>query len=127
VSERKHTPGPWLFGLHRYNDETNQYEVDVKPFDYAGPGYYDNPAILTADGTEIVGCDEYNVFGTPADRQLMCAAPDLLAALIALVAVNESHNCAMEKVIGRPTNWNDSYLDAARAAIAKATQPLNPA
>jgi hypothetical protein len=122
MPEIKHTPGPWLFGLHRYNDDSNQYEVLVKPFDYSGPGYYDNPSILAADGTEIVGCDEYQVFGSPADRQLLCAAPDILEALERLAEWGQ-------RTIGP---WQVEYtgdhpLAAARAAIAKATQPLNPA
>ncbi|MGB5905764.1 MAG: hypothetical protein WBH00_23235 [Xanthobacteraceae bacterium] len=51
---------------------------------------------------------------------LLSAAPDLLAALKGLVQVNETHNEAIAKVIGRPLTWKDDYLDAARAAIAKA-------
>lgn len=48
------------------------------------------------------------------------SVPDLLAALEGLVKVNEEHNASVETVIGRPLNWKDTYLDAARAAIAKA-------
>jgi hypothetical protein len=41
----------------------------------------------------------------------------LAGALTDLVKINEDHNAAIEKIIGRPPGWNDSYLDAARAAL----------
>jgi hypothetical protein len=34
-----------------------------------------------------------------------------------LVAMNEEHNRAIERIIGRPPMWNDSYLDKAREFI----------
>lgn len=45
---------------------------------------------------------------------------ELLEALEALVKVNETWNESIQKITGRPPNWNDSYLDKARAAIKKA-------
>ena len=54
------------------------------------------------------------------DAHLMAAAPDLLEALDALVKINEDHNNSIQGVIGTPPGWNDSYLDAARKALAKA-------
>lgn len=68
----KHTPGPWIFGIR--GDE-NPIE---KPFDYCGPGYYDNPAIFGPNGVDVVGCDEYMIFNSEADVRLIVAAPDLL-------------------------------------------------
>lgn len=56
------------------------------------------------------------LFATPARE----AADDLLEALEGLVAANEQWNEAMTDIIGRAPNWSDDYLDAARAAIAKA-------
>ena len=119
MSEIKHTPGPWMFGLHRYNDDSNQYEVLVKPFEYAGPGYYDNPAILAADGTEIVGCDEYNVFSSPADTKLMVAAPQLLEALRLVMAdlwyqIESKHGAQAARLY--------PSLALGRAVIATATE-----
>jgi len=76
MSNFKH-PGPWTFGLADVDDS-----VDQKPFDYTGPGYYDNPYIFDAHGKEIIGCDEYNVFLGGADVARLCtAAPELLEAL----------------------------------------------
>jgi hypothetical protein len=82
----KHTPGPWIFGVEEWvgdpwRDEPVAKPV-AKPFDYSGPGHYDNPSIFGADGNEIVGCDEHMVFRNPADIRLLVAAPDLLEALI---------------------------------------------
>jgi hypothetical protein len=69
-----HTPGPWRFGIR-------DCEAFIeKPFDYTGPGYIENPSIFGADGTEVVGCDEYMVFSGEADARLIAAAPDLLEA-----------------------------------------------
>ena len=77
----KHTPGPWVFGVGEWDDDARRRKPVAKPFDYSGPGYYDNPSIFGADGNEIVGCDEYMVFRNPADIRLLVAAPDLLEAL----------------------------------------------
>lgn len=55
-----------------------------------------------------------------ANARLIAAAPDLLTALRDLVEVNENHNESIAKIIGKPLTWKDDYLDAARAAIAKA-------
>lgn len=74
------TKGPWIFGVMEWPDEGDQVPVE-KPFDFTGPGHYGNPSIMSSSGTEIVGCDEYNVFNNPADTRLMTAAPDLLEAL----------------------------------------------
>jgi hypothetical protein len=56
-----------------------------------------------------------------ANACLIAAAPELLEALSELVKVNVEHNEAIARITGAPTGWKDSYLDAARAAIAKAT------
>lgn len=55
-----------------------------------------------------------------ANASLIASAPDLLEALDALVKINEDHNNSIQGVIGTPPGWNDSYLDAARKALAKA-------
>ena len=78
------TKGPWIFGVMEWPDEGDQAPVE-KPFDFTGPGYYGNPSIMSSSGTEIVGCDEYNVFNNPADTRLMTAAPDLLEALEGMI------------------------------------------
>lgn len=85
----KHTAGPWVFGILSWGDGAIQ-EIEEKPFDYSGPGYYDNPSIMDKNGNEIVGCGEYDVFSSPENTRLMVAAPDLLEALEALLAGYES-------------------------------------
>ena len=66
-------------------------KVDVPPT-YCGPGYYNNPGIESSDGVEVVGCGEYLVFGPrnnkeerAANVRLICAAPELLEALQAVL------------------------------------------
>lgn len=81
-----HTPGPWVFGIRCYDEECKPGFVE-KPFDYVSPGYYDNAGIFGPDGTEIVGCDEYSIFNSPADARLIAAAPDLLETIRKLRAM----------------------------------------
>ena len=38
-------------------------------------------------------------------------------ALRKLIKINEVHNTEIEKIIGRPLGWTDSYLDEAREAL----------
>ncbi len=49
----------------------------------------------------------------------MSMIDDLREALAELVEINERHNDAVHVVIQRPVEWKDTYLDKARAALAK--------
>jgi hypothetical protein len=106
----RHTPGPWIFGIRNYDDECKPGFIE-KPFDYKGPGFFDNPGIFGADGTEVVGCDEYLIFNSPDNARLIAAAPDLLEAL--------------QRMLDAPSHGTHEAMrranEAARAAIAKAT------
>jgi hypothetical protein len=93
-----HTPGPWAVA-------------------------WPNPRIVSAQEKKAVASPHfagYEEDEIEANARLIAAAPELLEALRALVAVNEEHNARVAVVIGAPKDWNDSYLAAARAAIAKA-------
>ena len=46
---------------------------------------------------------------------------ELLKALRDLVDICETHDQAISQILGKPPGWKDTYLAAARAAIAKAT------
>ena len=109
----KHTPGPWTFGIEKLDDDTLKRRVSEQPFDYRGPGFYDNPSIYGADGEEVVGCDEYYVFSGPADARLIAAAPELLEALRALMWRLDDH-------FGHRLDHDWMEQENARAAIAKA-------
>lgn len=104
-----HTPGPWSIqqSPQRHDGE----------FDFA----------VSAHGARILA----ECFGRAADKvgtilpananaRLIAASPELLEALKGLVQINEQHNEAVGKIIKKPLTWKDSYLDAARSAIAKA-------
>jgi len=106
----KHTPGPWIFGVEGWNADAQRRKPVAKPFDYSGPGYYDNPSIFGANGNEIVGCDVYMVFRNPADIRLLVAAPDLLEAL------KDTHQL-LEVYCG---DFEEGTRKQARAAISKA-------
>ena len=105
----KHTKGPWHFAA---DARENGFERTEVPFDYRGSGFCGNPTIYGADGEEVVGCDEYYVFSNEADVRLICAAPDLLEALIEMMdysgIIEERCDCvatnkaraAIDKAIG---------------------------
>lgn len=42
----------------------------------------------------------------------------LVEALADLVRVNEEWNADVQKIVGRPPNWTDGYLNTAREALA---------
>ena len=114
----QHTPGPWRFVADgEMDDGCNTPRVPV-PFDFTGPGHYNNPSIEGPGGETVAGCGEYLVFGPnfncdkgtrAANVALMCAAPELLAALEELCA---------DKYLADPINAD--RMRNARAAIAKA-------
>ncbi|MEB0078069.1 hypothetical protein QN386_17910 [Pseudomonas sp. CCI3.2] len=107
MPEIKHTPGPWAIG---------DYEGPCECSDlvYAAPRPHGQNPICSLTGY-------FPREQRMANSKLIAASPELLEALQALVKINVEHNEAMMKIIGRPTQWNDSYLDLARAVIAKAT------
>lgn len=78
----KATPGPWVFGLNKYDADKGDYCVVPKPFDYEGPGYSENPYIIAPSGDNIVGCDEYYVFSCPADIEFITTARTALPLLV---------------------------------------------
>lgn len=80
----QHTPGPWIVN-----------------------GPHDAPWVCTADHRTILP-------ETMTDARLIAAAPELLAALQAIVTGN---------VYGNPTQWN-LCIDRGIAAIAKVTNNL---
>lgn len=99
---KKHTPAPWIVE--------------------------ENPCVK--QGLQVASFSEYGnrtlqvvVYSNhhEEDSRLIAAAPELLEALKELVKANEDHNESVSKVIGELPGWKDSYLDKARAAIAKAT------
>lgn len=106
----KHTPGPWFYGI------AYEAERGPIPFDRQSPGYSDNAGIIGADGTTVVGCDEYHVFNSPEDARLIAAAPDLLEALTDLR--RRFHAACLA---GGSDEWAaDASCAKADAAIAKA-------
>ena len=89
----KHTPGPWLL-----EDRIIKYIIS-KP----GDGY------ITRDVCRL-DSSTMAAFAQEANALLIAAAPELLAALIAL-----------ERTAGIPAMNDDPVRVKARAAIAKAT------
>ena len=102
------------------DDDCNTPRIPV-PFDFTGPGYYNNPSIEGPGGETVVGCGEYMVFSPrsfkderAANVALICAAPDLLNLLTAADRLEEltGENLAV---------YARTYAALARAAIARAT------
>lgn len=103
----KHTAGPWKW---HWRSEGGLSTGSV----YAEP--------RTGHAYAVAICPQYQKRSQwEADARLIASAPDLLAALRGLVKVNENHNESIAKIIGKPLNWKDDYLEAARAAISRAT------
>ena len=92
MTETAHTKGPWVF--HE---------------EYEGPSWGVNYSVTRATNPLE---DVAAVVGTEADARLIAAAPDLLDALTECVALRRADNPA--------DGWADA-IDAARAAIARAT------
>lgn len=102
------TPGPWFCGDEDEDIAGVQY-VDVHAGTYGDPSYRSVAHVEAGFDDDFLPLDEE----THANAHLIAAAPELLEALQALAAfVDET--CAY--VDANP------LLDAARAAIAKATQ-----
>jgi hypothetical protein len=58
-------------------------------------------------------------WNTRATSDLERQRDALTEALAGLVKINEEHNEAVSQIIKRPLGWKDSYLDAARKALAQ--------
>lgn len=99
----KFTPGPWFNGQDGFN-----LGCGVVYARHANGNPKDVATIRGWGGEQ------------QQNSRLIASAPDLLEALDALVKINEDHNKSIQGVIGTPPGWNDSYLDAARKALAKA-------
>ena len=99
-----HTPGPWEYR------EPGGEEV-FGPAIYA-PGAHDTDPLAAAK--------------TEADARLIAAAPDLLAALqgVAGFAHAMAEHDRKYDTLGFMVNCPDKRCIAARAAIAKATEPI---
>ena len=95
----KFTPGPWV---------VSKDDSEIEKF------------VVAARGTVCEVFESFTADSVWGNAFLISAAPDLLEALDALVKINEDHNKSIQGVIGTPPGWNDSYLDAARKALAKA-------
>lgn len=106
------TPGPWFVetDLAEDGDINVCAPSDYAPLPLARVDVREHPDETEAPPREVA----------LANALLMAAAPELLDALRGLVKVNEDWNKAVEGVIWRPIGWTDSYLSAARTAIAKA-------
>jgi uncharacterized Rossmann fold enzyme len=95
----KHTPGPWI-----YSRWWDQFQWDMSDDDERAD-LLKAPIIRieTTDGVTVTCCHDLASI-READARLIAAAPDLLAALEALLSYDDMVECA----------------DMARAAIAKA-------
>lgn len=94
-----HTPGPWA--ISKRNDAERPYSIIS--------------GAETGRAYAVAMCPRYRGEDWEEDARLIAAAPELLEALTWLVRCNDEV---------RHPQWLDSPAEiAARAAIAKATQP----
>ena len=112
----KHTPGPWR--LEDWVDAGNGARVMAA----------DGGPVCRVDGATawagVAGTGVRTSRERDANAAFIVQAcnshDELLEALEELVRINEEHNAAVEAVTGRPLNWKDTYLERARAALARA-------
>ena len=103
-----HTPGPWYIGTD-FSDQGRHIYAAHKVRHEDGDEW--NPLIASTD-------DDERLIDWQANARLIAAAPEMFAALVALLP----H--AARAIQG--TTEGQPLLDAARAAIAKATQDETP-
>lgn len=94
-----HTPGPWIFGVYETTEPFRKIERHACVCD---------PITMMVIATTGSADDEQSQM----DAELIAAAPDLLEACEALVTYHDRGD-------SRDNRLTD-YLNAARAAIAKA-------
>ena len=114
MSGRAWTPGPWKIGVSA--DHTPLVMVDVHPSEGSGFG------VAHINRLPRMGSVRGDV---AANARLIAAAPELFEALNSLagsVGGLEIAEEAIRAAIGN-TNWSvlQTHLDAARAALSKAT------
>ena len=105
MTNRKHTPGPWYIG---------------KDFSDQGRHIYAAQKVRHEDGDEwhpLIACtdDDERLVDWQANAVLIAAAPDLLEVLQRLVRLIEIEDAHLA---------NFGEVEAARAAIAKATSTI---
>jgi hypothetical protein len=110
----KHTPGPWRWTYRQVSDgrgaaETVAVMLETKP---AATGDGVSQSTILAVRDDWIGW--MNRGASSGDRALIAAAPELLAALAALVGIAET-DCMDDK----SNVWRSAMLDA-ETAIAKA-------
>ena len=99
-----HTPGPWYIGTD-FSDQARHIYAKKMVCDDDGEEWH--PLIASTD-------DDERLIDWQANARLIASAPDMFAALVALLP----H--AARAIQG--TTEGQPLLDAARAAIDKATQ-----
>lgn len=102
----KHTPGPWHLAEYNFRDTLGAVGV------YSAECHPQMPIVHSITGRDLDQCD--------ANARLIAAAPELLAALelvVGAVTYHTSHHNIP------PIPGLAKSMQAARAAIAKATRP----
>lgn len=115
-----HTPGPWRYeagGGHAYNSIRGSDSVQTNGWPEPRGG------VRNASYSDLV-CEnlgDVSLPGPAANARIIAAAPELLAALIALLA----HAAPVVEMGSDPDDPfpDPDYIAQARAAIAKATRP----
>lgn len=114
----KHTPGPWRVEADPLHFDTLSTVTAGETFEEQNKSKLLKRVSIYRLIVQVGGFAE--VHEQEANTRLIAAAPELLEALSGLVAEHDSWNESVGKIIGRPVGWSGRYLDAARAAIAKA-------
>jgi hypothetical protein len=106
----KHTPGPW----HYVGDSLTH-----RQFDIYSPGAAPRQHICTVNNLSVDALWKRDAQQAEANARLIAAAPDLLAALRALMALDVKGHALADRL--QFSDAGRALLNQCRAAIARAT------
>ncbi len=69
--------------------------------------------------TAVAGARHIATTASSLQREAEERLAKAVEVLRELVRINEEHNDAIAKVVGKPVGWKDDYLDPARAFVTK--------
>lgn len=107
----KHTKGPWCFDHNGAGDDKTAC-IEVNAFEPNGQYRGQIACLQSAEHIGGITCVE-----AEANARLICAAPDLLAALVCLLRVDDEWHGSVNSEMAEARQ-------SARAAIAKARGDL---
>lgn len=124
----QHTPGPWHAGC--FLDATSKCQCTF----ILSEGYCGSIAVVSVDNGKSIGDggnDSPPLDEARANARLLAAAPELLDLLRHMLGAIDGNSIDSAEIDGDyesgipPHKWHEQWAHYARAALAKATQPVD--